>query len=199
MTALEGGEMHSVLTQLNAVPGVMGSLICGSDGKLLAQVFPPAVDPSTLLDAARFVAEGAAGMETVTGPVHMMDVRYGNARLLTRTIGGAHLLFLCSPAMNVQPLSISLAVAAPKLEKLLADRAPSGPGGRQPSAGQLHAIAERIEAIILRKKLDPFKTRGQIALHAGFGLGFIDAETPDDPEKVAKLKAAATAVLGEPF
>ncbi len=191
--------MHSVLTQLNAVPGVMGSLICGADGKLLAQVFPPAVDPSTLLDAAKVVAEGVAGMQTVTGPVHMMDLRYGNARLLTRTIGGAHLLFLCSPAMNVQPLSISLAVAGPKLEKLLAARAPSGPEGSRQSGSQLHEIAQRIDAVIRRKKLDAFKTRGQIAIHAGFGLGFIDADTPDDPEKISKLKAAASAVLGEPF
>jgi predicted regulator of Ras-like GTPase activity (Roadblock/LC7/MglB family) len=189
--------MRTVLTQLNAVPGVIGSLLCGADGKLLAQVFPPALDPSALMDAAKAVAEGAAGMETVTGAVHMMDLRYGNARLLARTIGGAHLLFLCAPAMNVQPLSISLAVAAPKLEKLLAARAPAA--DRQAPTSQLHEIVQRIEATIQRRKLDPFKTRGEIALHAGFGLGFIDADTPDEPEKVSRLKAAATAVLGEPF
>jgi predicted regulator of Ras-like GTPase activity (Roadblock/LC7/MglB family) len=199
MTAEEGEEMRAVLNQLNAVPGVMGSLICGADGKLLSQAFPPGVNPSTLLEAALVVAEGASGMETVTGPVHMMDFRYGDARLLARTVGGAHLLFLCSQAMNVQPLSISLAVAAPKLEKLLAARALAGPEGHQVSGSQLYQIAQRIDAVIKRRKLDPFKTRGQIALQAGFALALIDAETPDDPEKVSRLKAAASAVLGEPF
>ncbi len=66
-----------------------------------------------------------------------------------------------------------------------------------PAGGQLFRAIERIDAIIARKKLDRFKARGEIALRAGFAFSFIDAETPDDPVQLAKLEAAAYAVLGE--
>jgi len=56
---------------------------------------------------------------------------------------------------------------------------------------------QRIEAVIARKKLDPFRTRGAISMAAGFGLRAIDEESPDDPEMLKKLEAAALAVLGE--
>ncbi len=60
---------------------------------------------------------------------------------------------------------------------------------------QLHQAVQRIDSAIERRKLDRFKSRGEIAIRAGFG--FIDADTPDDPVMLSKLKAAASAVLGE--
>jgi len=195
--------MQTLLTQLNALPGVIGSLVCGTDGQLLAHAFPPAFDGSALAESARFAAESATGLATVTGSVRMLELRHANARIVVRPVAGANLLFLCTPAMNIQPLTMSVSVVAPKLEKLVAARAAPGPealpaGARgRTSASQLHAAVQRINAAIERRGLDPCKARGAIALKAGFALGFIDAETPDDPEKLAKLNAAATAVLGE--
>ncbi len=193
--------MQTVLSHLNAVPGVVGTLLCGPDGQLLARAFPPVFEDAALEEVARAIAESTAGIGTITGPVRMLDLRHAKARIVARPVAGATLLFLCSPSMNLQPLDISASIAAPKIEKLLAGRsaAPSAadpaPAGAAP--GKLHALVQRIDRLIARKRLDPFATRGQIALQAGFGLGFIDAETPDDPDKLSRLKAAATAVLGE--
>jgi predicted regulator of Ras-like GTPase activity (Roadblock/LC7/MglB family) len=196
--------MQTLLTHLNAVPGVVGSLVCGSDGQLLAHAFPPVFDEALLADVAKTVAESAAGLATLTGPVKMLDLRHSKARIVVRPAAGATLLFLCNPAMNVQPLEISVSVAVPKLEKLVARRsagaaAPDAPAAARaaPPPGKLFALVQRIEAAIGRKKLDPFATRGEIAMKAGFGLGFIDADTPDDAEKLSKLRSAASAVLGE--
>jgi len=197
--------MQMLLSQLNAVPGVIGSMVCGADGLLLAHAFPPVFDGSALAETARYAAESTAGLETVTGPVRMLELRHANARIVVRPVLGANLLFLCSPSMNIHPLAISVSVAASKVEKLVAARAT--PGSQAPARGaapttppgQLHAAVQRINAAIERRRLDPCKVRGAIALKAGFALGFIDAETPDDPEKLSKLQAAATAVLGEPF
>ncbi len=197
--------MQTLLTQLNAVPGVLGSLVCGTDGQLLAQAFPPVFDGSTLAETAASLAESTAGLVTITGPVRMLDLRHANARVVVQPIRGGNLLFLCAPTVNMQPLVISASVAAPKLEKLVAERSSAGPqataGGADGTAspGQLYETVQRINAVIERKRLDPYKVRGAIGIKAGFGLGFIDAETEDDPEKLSKLKAAATAVLGEPF
>jgi predicted regulator of Ras-like GTPase activity (Roadblock/LC7/MglB family) len=187
--------MQDVLTQLNAVPGVNGTLLCDADGRLLAKAFPPHLSGAALAEAAKVLAESTAGLATVTGDVRMLDLRYGNARVVVRPVGTARLLFLCAPSVNLQPLTISATVAGAKLEKLLASNATGAEAA--PAPGQLYTTLQRINAVIERKKLDPFKARGEIAMKAGFGLGFIDPGTPDDPKKLAALRAAATAVLGE--
>ncbi len=203
--------MQSLLSQLNSVPGVVGSMVCDTNGRLLAQAFPPVFDPSMLRGAAAVLADSTVGLETVTGKVGMVDLRYGDARIVVKPMTGAHLLLLCTLRMNLQVLNISTSVAVPKLEQLVAARpaqrpataaalakpAPENKAANSCSA-QLHETVQRINAAIQRKKLDPFKIRGQIAMKAGFALDLIDADTPDDPAKLQKLKAAASAVLGEP-
>jgi len=66
-----------------------------------------------------------------------------------------------------------------------------------PAPGRLWQLVQRIEAVISRKKLDPFRTRGAISMAAGVGLRAIDVDTPDDQVMQSKLEAAALAVLGE--
>ncbi|HEY6001698.1 MAG TPA: roadblock/LC7 domain-containing protein [Anaeromyxobacter sp.] len=192
--------MQTLLNHLNAVPGVIGTLVCGSDGQLIANAFPPIFEEALLADVAKTVAESTVGLATITGDVRLLDLRHASARIVARPVAGATMLFLCTPTMSLQPLEISASVAAPKLEQLVAARSaapPSAPPARAVKDGSLHALVQRIDAVIARRKLDPFDTRGAIALQAGFGLGFIDAETPDDPEKLSRLRAAASAVLGE--
>lgn len=64
--------------------------------------------------------------------------------------------------------------------------------------GQLHDTIQRIEQVIARKNLQPFKVKGLIALRAGFSLALIEPATPDDPAKLASLRKAAREVLEEP-
>ena len=65
--------------------------------------------------------------------------------------------------------------------------------------GQLYETIQRIEQVIARRSLQPFRIKGLIALRAGFSLALIEAGTPDDAEKVASLRQAAADVLGEPL
>lgn len=196
--------MNGVLEQLNAVPGVQGSLVCAPDGRVLAQAFRAGHDPAAVTEAARVLVEGAAGLGTFTGPVRLLDLRYGEARVVLRPGKAATLMFVCAPSANLGPLTITASVAAQKLEAMLDARAaapsataPASPAAAPARASELHATVQRIEQVIERRKLDRAKARGEIALRAGFGLGFIDADTPDDPEQLARLRAAARDVLGE--
>lgn len=116
--------MLSVLNQLNAVPGVVGSMVCDADGALVSNAFPPLFDDTALASAARVLADGATGLETVTGKVGMVDLRYGDARIVVRPMAGAHLVLLCAAQTNLQLLNISTSVALTKLEKLVAARPP---------------------------------------------------------------------------
>ena len=60
---------------------------------------------------------------------------------------------------------------------------------------QLHDMVLRIDQIIRERDLPLFVTKGKIAMRAGFVLGIIDRNTPDDPDMLAKLSSAAAAVL----
>jgi hypothetical protein len=64
------------------------------------------------------------------------------------------------------------------------------------TTSQLHRAVERIETAIALRGLDRFRTRGAIALEAGLTIGFITRHTPDDDEKLARLRKATREILG---
>lgn len=119
--------MQTVLNSLITVPGVVGGMVCDTEGALLSKTFPPLFDEAILENAARVLVDGAAGLETVTGKVGMVDLRYGDARILVRPMTGAHLVLLCAAQTNLQLLNISTSVAIPKLERLVAALPPPEP------------------------------------------------------------------------
>ncbi len=65
--------------------------------------------------------------------------------------------------------------------------------------GALYETVRRIEGVIEKKGLPLYRTRGLIGLRAGFLLGMVTPDSPDDPPKIAALEAAARDVLGEPI
>src|SRR5512147_1934819 len=144
--------MQEVLAQLNEVPGVVGSLLADAEGRLLAHAYPPLFERSILVQAAQVLADGSAGLESICGPVGMIDLRYGDARIVVKPLAGARLLFLCTKAMNLQPLAISAAVAGSRLERLLAARSAPLPVPAEPpvavEVGRLHEMVRRIDAAI---------------------------------------------------
>jgi predicted regulator of Ras-like GTPase activity (Roadblock/LC7/MglB family) len=128
--------MQSVLAQLITVPGVVGGMIYDTEGTLLSKTFPPLFDDALLADAARVLVDGATGLETVTGKVGMLDMRFADARIVVRPMAGAHLVLLCAAQTNLQLLNISTSVAVPKLEKLVAALPPpdaAEPGEPEPA------------------------------------------------------------------
>ncbi len=61
--------------------------------------------------------------------------------------------------------------------------------------GEIFEIRKRIEEEITKQKLDEFYTKGQISLSAGFLIGLINEDTPDDPNEIEILKNATRKVL----
>ncbi|MEI9937596.1 MAG: hypothetical protein WDO69_10290 [Pseudomonadota bacterium] len=62
--------------------------------------------------------------------------------------------------------------------------------------GSLFDAKTKIESIIVERKLERSLTLGKIGLKAGFMLAFVKQDTPDDAEKLNKLRLAAQEVLG---
>ncbi|MFL5261865.1 MAG: hypothetical protein ACJ79L_05620 [Anaeromyxobacteraceae bacterium] len=205
--------MHAMLAQLNqAVPGVLGSLVCDGDGRLLAHAFPKAFDVARVEGAAALLAERSAALDGALGGVATLDLRCASARIVVKASERARLLFLCAPNVNVPLLSLSAAGALRKLSQLTAANAPAAaaapataspaprppppPAPPAPATGELFRTVERIDALLARHGADRFKLRGQIAMKAGFALDLADPDAPDDPEQLKRLHAAAAAVLG---
>jgi len=136
--------MQTVLGQLITVPGVVGGMIYGLDGTLLSKTFPPLFDDAILADAARVLVDGTAGLETVTGKVGMVDMRFADARIVVRPLTGASLVLLCTAQTNLQLLNISTSVALPKLEKIVAALPP--PQHAEPEVEVEAAFEAAVEA-----------------------------------------------------
>ena len=63
--------------------------------------------------------------------------------------------------------------------------------------GKLSDMVWDIEALIARKGLDEFGTKGRISASAGFVLSLVSERTPDDPDRIQRLKDAVFTVTGE--
>lgn len=111
--------MQLVLEKINALPNVVGSMVCNEDGRLLASLFPPVFDQPDIEKASSLLADTAFGLQEALGGVKSFDFRYGELRIFVRALPKSFLLMLCSKAVNMQLLSISLNVVYKKLEKLV--------------------------------------------------------------------------------
>jgi len=62
---------------------------------------------------------------------------------------------------------------------------------------QIYRLKSRIDELIASKRLDKFKTYGEIGLKAGFMISIINENSPDDPARANSLRAAVKDVIGE--
>lgn len=62
--------------------------------------------------------------------------------------------------------------------------------------GRLFDAVSTIDQVIASRGLDPMKTKGEIGLKSGFFLALVFPDTPDDAERITKLRAATMDVLG---
>ncbi len=128
--------MQAQLESLNSVPGVLGGMVCAPEGRVLARAFPGPFDEASLQDAAAVLADGCVGLDTVTGSLGLIDLRYAEARIVVKRMTGALLLLLCGKTVNLQLLLISVAVASRKIEKALAEAPPPAPREERPREAQ---------------------------------------------------------------
>jgi hypothetical protein len=64
------------------------------------------------------------------------------------------------------------------------------------ASGELWRTVQRIDELLAGHGGNRFKLRGLIAMKAGFALDLVEPDSPDDPERLQRLRSAAAAVLG---
>ena len=128
--------MQTVLDQMNTLPGIVGSMVYNPEGRVLAKGFPALFDAEALGSAAGVLLYGVQGMEVAAGTISTLDLRYGESRIVVRPIKGANLLLLCTRQANLQLLNISVGMAIPKIEKLVATQAAIPPMPKPPPSSK---------------------------------------------------------------
>lgn len=184
--------MPGVLQGLDAVPGVIGTILCDRQGVILADGFPPAFDRSRLAQVAAVLVGRTAALEASHGEAGTLDLRFGGVRVVVKAAGGHRLVFLCHPGANLSLLGLSASDVFRRLE----------PAARPPAAapsGALYRLLQRIDAHLEQSGPQRFRLRGRIAVQAELALELVGPESPDDPGQVERLRAAASEVLGQAF
>lgn len=128
--------MQEVLQQLATVPGVVGSLVYGSRGEILASEFPPLFEPSTLQRATRLLAEDRVVLGNMMGTTASLDLRYSGGRAVVKPAGTGTLFVLCTSPVNMQLLRLSLSQAA----RRIVDSMGAQPSERRPSRPSALAV-----------------------------------------------------------
>ncbi len=113
--------MQGLIESLSSAPGVVGGLVCTPEGRVVAHAFPATFDEASLQEAASVLADGCVGLDTVTGSLGLVDLRYAEARLVAKPIEHGLLLLVCHKTVNLQLLRISIAATSKKIEKLLTE------------------------------------------------------------------------------
>lgn len=153
--------MDAILQKLNAVPGVVGSLVCGHGGVPVACAFPPLFDTAIIEGVCSAVADPAEGAMNAAGSAELVDFRYGDGRIVVKPLHDAFVLLLCTKKVNLGELTISLNVAKAKLESCMAaPQASQSKGG----GGVSHLLELPVCHLADRTKGSSFEQFGMAAL-----------------------------------
>jgi len=126
--------MHQILQQLTHIPGVVGALVAGPRGELLASAFPPLFDELALHQVAGLFSDDTAGLRKLAGPDGSLDVRYARGRAMAKPFTGGTVLVIATVTVDAQLLGLSLEQAARRLDGAARPAPGAGVGGAQRAA-----------------------------------------------------------------
>jgi predicted regulator of Ras-like GTPase activity (Roadblock/LC7/MglB family) len=126
MTATET-PAQAVLSQLNDLPGVVGSMVCDREGLVLARAFPPVFEPAAIDEAARTLVDGALAFSLGSEKDDQLDLRFKEVRLLARPFSERWLAVLSSRSTNQQLVVLAMTAAIARLERLAETPEPAAP------------------------------------------------------------------------
>lgn len=186
---------RAALSQLSAVPGVVGSLVFDAAGAVAFAEFPPVFDPPGLQELAGRLATDGWFQEWMAGGKAALDLRFGDGHVVVRAMDGAWLLVLCTAQVNTQLLGMSLTQVLRRLRlgaepgRVLTGEFPIVPApapAAAPAAPAAPPAAERLRALV-SAELGPQAAQALEILGAA-GTGRTELERAvADVEKLTRL------------
>lgn len=110
--------MQTILQQITAIDGVIGSSLYNDQGKILAAACPLILDEKQLGTAAGTILDCLHALQ-ISQTMSGMELRFSEGRLIVRPLGGAYISVLCSKNVNTSMVNITLNLALRKLEQML--------------------------------------------------------------------------------
>jgi len=110
--------MQTILQQITAIDGVIGTSLYNEQGKILAAACPLILDEKQLGTAAGTVLDCLHALQ-IPQTLVTMDLRFAEGRLMVRPLTGAYISVLCSKNVNMSMVNITLNLALRKLEQML--------------------------------------------------------------------------------
>lgn len=127
--------MQSILEQISALDGVIGTSLFNEQGQILAHACPPLLDTNQLCKAASTVIDCFHGLQIAQTAISL-DMRFAEGRMLVRTLPGAFLCTLCAKNANFSMVNITLNLALKKLESMVPkDGGAPAPGPKTTQSG----------------------------------------------------------------
>jgi predicted regulator of Ras-like GTPase activity (Roadblock/LC7/MglB family) len=139
--------MHSVLKNLQVIPGIIGGLLADANGSLLAHSFPPLFEVSALQSICADINNIQVGMQDTSGGVKLLDLRFDHGRVIAKQMPTYFLLLLCEQQVNLPLLLISINVAVNNLKPLMTNEVISKPAV-VPQSSKADMSATRLEKIV---------------------------------------------------
>lgn len=161
---------QAAMKQLAAVPGVVGGMVFDPAGVVVGSAFPEVFDPAGLRQLAGQLAADGYFQDWLAGEHASLDLRFGDGRVLVRSLGGQWLLVLCTPQANPQLLSMSLTQVS---RRLLA----TGEAATPPGVKQAPSTLDRLRAL----------ATAELGAHAGQALELLAAAGPGSKGQLAAI------------
>lgn len=153
--------MKDILQHINGVDGVIGSALFSHKGDILAHALPALVDIESLATAATLTLECAHSLQ-ISQTLDLLDLRYGEGRILIKALPGALLFLLCTNSINLQVLAITLNLAVKKLGSQPAPVAPKNMSAELNSADGLLRV--KISHLANKQASASFDSLGMVAV-----------------------------------
>jgi len=155
--------MQDILRYINSVDGVIGSAVFNGHGVVVDQAFPPIIDADSLKAFAGLVLECSHGLQ-IDQSLDILDLRYADGRIIIKSFPGALLCLLCAKNINLQVLTITLNLAAKRLEALLTTSAETAASTAAAEDGDNSILRLRISHLASRDASKSFDSLGMIAV-----------------------------------
>lgn len=145
---------RAALSQLSAVPGVVGSMVFDAGGAVAFSEFPPVFDQAGLQGLAAGLAADGWFQEWMAGGKAALDLRFGDGHVVVRAMEGAWLLVLCTAQVNAQLLGMSLTQVLRRLRlgaepgRTLTGELPLVAAPAAPAPPAAPPAAERLRALV---------------------------------------------------
>lgn len=124
--------METILKEVNAVVGVIGSFVCQSDNGVIAKAVPANIDAAQLDLAARVTVQTFDALEASGQKIHDVDLSFENGRLFLKNLDNGILAIFCQRNINIPLLNLAANAAVKKLSAQLKSAPRAQPA--QPSA-----------------------------------------------------------------